>query len=161
LIYNARVSGNQKLFRLDLDTKKKTQLTFGTVDETSAQFLDDHTIVFSSTATDPNVPLDPEVAKNGNVFNVWTLDLRNGEMRQFTDARGGNWSAVVLSDGKTNKIAFVTYYKGEYQIHTLDRTEPLHTASASDFGGAGAIIDFQAPLQHTLNPSKIKKKGTF
>ena len=34
IIYNARVSGNQKLFRLDLDTKKKTQLTFGTVDET-------------------------------------------------------------------------------------------------------------------------------
>ena len=25
------ISGNQKLFRLDLDTKKKTQLTFGTV----------------------------------------------------------------------------------------------------------------------------------
>ena len=53
IIYNARVSGNQKLFRLDLDTKKKTQLTFGTSDETAAQFIDDHTIVFSSTATDP------------------------------------------------------------------------------------------------------------
>ena len=32
IVYNARVSGNQKLFRLDLDTKKKTQLTFGTHD---------------------------------------------------------------------------------------------------------------------------------
>ena len=53
VIYNARVSGNQKLFRLDLDTKKKTQITFGTVDETDAKFVDDHTIVFSSTATDP------------------------------------------------------------------------------------------------------------
>ena len=58
LIYNARISGNQKLFRLDLDTKKKTQITFGTVDETAAQFIDDNTIVFSSTATDPAVPLD-------------------------------------------------------------------------------------------------------
>src|SRR5262249_25108423 len=86
LFYNALVSGNQKLFRLELDTKKKTQLTFGTVDETAAQFIDDHTIVFSSTATDPNVPLDPEVAKNGNILNIWTLDLRNGEMRQYTDA---------------------------------------------------------------------------
>ena len=53
ILYNARVSGNQKLFRLDLDTKKKTQLTFGTQDETAAQFIDDHTLVFSSTATDP------------------------------------------------------------------------------------------------------------
>jgi hypothetical protein len=161
IIYNARVSGNQKLFRLDLDTKKKTQLTFGTVDETAAQFVDDHTIVFSSTATDPTVPLDPEVAKNGNILNVWTLDLKNGELRQFTDALGGNWSAVVLNEGKTNRIAFVTYYKNEYQVHTLERTEPLHTASTSDFGAPGPIIDFQAPLQHTLVASKIHKKGTF
>ena len=57
IIYNARVSGNQKLFRLDLDSKRKTQITFGTHDEASAQFIDDHTIVFSSTATDPAVPI--------------------------------------------------------------------------------------------------------
>ena len=72
ILYVARVSGNQKLFRVDVDSKKKTQLTFGTVDETAAQFIDDQTIVFSSTATDPNLPLEPEVAKNGNVFNIWT-----------------------------------------------------------------------------------------
>ena len=34
IVYTARVSGNEKLFRLDLDTKKKTQITFGTQDET-------------------------------------------------------------------------------------------------------------------------------
>src|SRR5438034_368199 len=78
IVYNVRVSGNQKLFRLDLDTKKKTQLTFGTQDETAAEFIDEHTLVFSSTATDPAVPLEPDVAKNGNVFNIWTLDLKSG-----------------------------------------------------------------------------------
>ena len=163
IIYNARVSGNQKLFRLDLDTKKKTQLTFGTVDESSAQFLDDHTIMFSSTATDPNLPIEPEVAKNGNIFNIWTLDLRNGELRQYTDALGGNWSAVALNEGSASasRIAFVSYYKGEYGIRTLERKEPLHTASTSDFGAPGPIIDFQAPLQHTLVTANVKKKGTF
>ena len=122
LIYNARVSGNQKLFRLDLDTKKKTQITFGTVDETAAQFIDDNTIVFSSTATDPAVPLDPAVARNGNIYNIWTLDLRTGELRQFTDVLGGNWSPAVLNDGQTCRIAFISYYKGEYSIRTLERT---------------------------------------
>jgi hypothetical protein len=161
LLYVARVSGNQKLFRLDLDTRKKTQITFGTVDETAAQFIDDHTIVFSSTATDPNVPLEPDVARNGNVYNIWTLDLKNGEMRQYTDAVGGNWSAVVLTEGQTSKIAFVSYYKGDYTLHTLERKEPLHTASVSDFGSPGAIIDFQAPLQHTLVQSNMRKKKTF
>src|SRR5713226_1428978 len=161
IIYNARVSGNQKLFRFDLDTKKKTQLTFGTQDETAAQFIDDHTIVFSSTATDPTVPLEPEVAKNGNIYNVWTLDMKTGELRQYTDVLGGNWSAVVLNEGQKSRIAFVTYYKNEYGIHTLERKEPLHTALTSDFGAPGPIIDFQAPLQHTLVAANQRKKGTF
>ncbi len=161
IVYNARVSGNQKLFRLDLDTKKKTQLTFGTVDETSAQFVDDHTLVFSSTATDPGIAIEPDVARNGNIYNIWTLDMKTGELRQYTDALGGNWSAIVLNEGKTNRIGFISYYKGEYGIHTLERKEPLHTASTSDFGAPGPIIDFQAPLQHTLVTSKIRKKGTF
>ncbi|HVZ21409.1 MAG TPA: hypothetical protein VG871_10125, partial [Vicinamibacterales bacterium] len=138
LIYNARVSGNQKLFRFDLDTKKKTQITFGTVDETDAKFIDDHTIVFSSTATDPNVPLEPDVARNGNIYNIWTLDMKTGEMRQYTDAVGGNWSPVVLNEGQTSRIAFVSYYKGDYTLHTLERKEPLHTAMVSDFGAPGA-----------------------
>ncbi len=161
IVYTARVSGNDKLFRLDLDTKKKTQITFGTQDETGASFVDDHTIVFASTATDPSVPLEPEVARNGNIFNIWTLDLNTGELRQYTDAVGGNWSPIVLNEGKTSKIAFISYFKNEYSIRTLERTEPLHTASTADFGAPGPIIDFQAPLQHTLVQSNVRKKGAF
>ena len=161
LVYLARVSGNDKLFRLDLDTKAKTQITFGTQDETSASFIDEHTIVFASTATDPAVPLEPEVARNGNIFNIWTLDLTSGELRQYTDAVGGNWSPVVLNEGKTNRVAFISYFKNEYSIRTLERKEPLHTAASADFGAPGPIIDFQAPLQHTLVQSNVRKKGAF
>jgi len=161
IIYNARISGNQKLFRLDLDTKKKTQLTFGTHDEASAHFVDDHTIVFSSTAVDPTAPIDPEVAKNGNVFNVWTLDMRTGELKQFTDVLGGNLSPVVLHQANTSRIAFVSYYKNEFSIRTLDRAEPLHTVATADFGAPGPIIDFQAPLTHTLVTSNERRKGAF
>jgi hypothetical protein len=161
MVYTARVSGNEKLFRIDLDTKKKLQITFGTQDESAAQFIDDHTIVFASTATDPAVPLEPEVAKNGNIFNIWTLDLTSGELRQYTDAVSGNWSPIVLNDGKNSRIAFISYFKNEYSIRTLERKEPLHTAASSDFGSPGPIIDFQAPLQHTLVKENQKKKGQF
>jgi hypothetical protein len=161
LVYTARVSGNDKLFRYDFDTKKKLQITFGTQDETGAQFVDDHTIVFASTATDPAVPLEPDVVKNGNILNIWTLDLKSGELRQYTDAVGGNFSPIVLNEGKTNKIAFVSYFKNEFSIRTLERTEPLHTAASSDFGEPGPIIDFQAPLQHTLVKENQRKKGRF
>ena len=117
--------------------------------------------MFSSTATDPAVPLEPETAKNGNIYNVWTLDLTNGELRQYTDALGANLSPIVLKDGSSNRLAFVSYYKGSYGVHTLERKEPLHTAATADFGAPGPIIDFQAPLNHTLNKANARRKGTF
>ncbi|MBI2834863.1 MAG: PD40 domain-containing protein [Acidobacteria bacterium] len=160
IVYLARVSGNNKLFRVDLAGGTKTQLTFGTHDEGAAKFVDNDTLVFSSTAVDPRTELSPEAARNGNIYNLWTLGLQTGELRQYTDALGGNVSPVVLR-GETDRIAFVTYYKGEYGIHTLTRKEPLHSVATSDFGAPGPIIDFQAPLTHTLITANKKKKGTF
>ena len=161
LVYLARVSGNDKLFMLDLASGKKTQLTFGTHDDGGAQYLDDSTLVFSSTATDPNQPIDPEVARNGNIYNIWTLNLKNGELRQYTDALTANVSPIVLRDQKTPRVAFVSYYKGEYGIHTLTREEPLHTVASADFGSPGPVIDFQPPLTHTLIQNNMRTKGTF
>ena len=161
IVYLSRVSGSDKLFRLDLATGEKTQLTFGTHDEAAAQFLDDHTIVFASTATDPTQPIDPDVARNGNIYNTWTLDLNNGELRQYTDTLGANVSTVVLEEENASRIAFVTYFKGEYGVHTLSREEPLSIAASSDFGAPGPVIDFQAPLTHTLVKANQRQKGTF
>jgi hypothetical protein len=163
LVYLARVSGNDKIFRLDLASGQKTQLTFGTHDDGGAQFIDDDTLVFPSTAIDPNQPVEAEVARNGNIYNIWTLNLKNRELRQFTDTLTANTSPVVLRDTKPARIGFVTYYKGEYGIHVLNREEPLHTVASSDFGdaAAGPPIDFQPPMNHTLIPTNMRKKGAF
>src|SRR5262245_24377681 len=163
VVYMARISGNEKLFRLDLDTKKKTQLTFGTHDDAQCKFLDDHTLVFPSTAVNPTLPIEPEVAKNGNIFNIWTLDMKTGELRQFTDAVGGNVNPIVLQGERTKTVAFVTYFKGEWGVHALDRKDPLQTALLSDFGepGQGPPVDFQPPLTHTLVKENDRVKGNF
>jgi len=162
IVYVARVSGNEKLFRLDIDTGKKTQLTFGTHDDSAAQFMDQDTLVFSSTATNPSQPIDPDVARNGNIYNIWTLNLKNGELRQYTDAMSGNTTPIVLHRGNDQpQVAFVGYYKGDYELHALERRDPIITAASADFGAPGPVIDFQAPLSHTLLTDKIKKKGKF
>ncbi len=162
LVYLARISGSLKLFRLDIDGGKKTQLTFGTQDEAAAKFLDQDTLLFPSTATDPASPVSPEVARNGNIFNLWTLNLKNGELKQYTDALGGVLSPVVLAkNGATPRLAFIDYYKGEYSLHTFDLKEPLHTAASADFGAPGPVVDFQAPMQHTLVKENVHKKGKF
>ena len=163
IVYLARASGNDKLFTLNLATGQKTQLTFGTHDDGGAQFVDDDTLVFPSTATDPNQPVEAEVARNGNIYNIWTLNLKTKELRQFTDTLTANTSPVVLRDTKPARIGFVTYYKGEYGIHVLSREEPLHTVASSDFGDAtlGPPIPFQPPMIHEIVPGNKKKKGAF
>ena len=60
------------------------------------------------------------MARNGNIYNLWTLNLKNGELKQYTDTLTANVSPIVLKDERRAKIAFVTYYKGEYGIHTLN-----------------------------------------
>jgi hypothetical protein len=119
--------------------------------------------VFTSTATDPAKPIDPEVARNGNIHNIWTLNLKTGQLQQYTDALAGNYSPVVLNEGSDGppRVAFVTYYKGEYGMHVLERKEPLNVAATEDFGAPGPVIDFQAPMTHTLVAANKKKKGKF
>jgi WD40 repeat protein len=162
IVYLKRVSGNEKLFKLDLASGKSTQLTFGTHDEGGANFLDANTLVFTSTATDPAKPIDPDVAKNGAIHNVWTLDLRTNELQQYTDALAGNFNPVVLhTDTSQPRVAFVTFYKGEYGLHTLDKKEPVSKAATADFGAPGPVIDFQAPMNVPLVAENKKKKGKF
>ena len=161
LVYLSRISGNDKLFRQDLASGEKTQLTFGTHDEAAAQFLDEHTLLFPSTAVDPSAVLSPETITNGQIFNLWTLDLRTRELRQYTDSLNGNVSPVMINDPNDRRVAFVTYFKGEYGLHTMTFKEPIATANTADFGEPGPIIDFQAPLTHTLLPANVRVKGRF
>ncbi|MCL4813957.1 MAG: PD40 domain-containing protein, partial [Vicinamibacteraceae bacterium] len=161
LVYLSRISGADKLFRLDLDTKKKTQITFGTHDDAAAQFLDETTIVFPSTATDPTKPIEADVARNGNIYNLWTLNLQTGELRQWTDTLTGIMSPVIVREGDTKRITFVTYFKNQYGVHSLVPKEPVTTAASADFGAPGPVIDFQAPLSHTLIEGNKRRKGAW
>jgi len=165
VMHLARVSGNNKYFTLDRTDGTRTQLTFGTHDDAGGQFIDNRTLVFSSTAVDPAQPIDPEVARDGEIFNIWTLDLENGELRQYTDTATGNVNPIVIRSGEEDeageRIAFITYYEGEYGLHSISRDESLYTAQTQDFGSPGPIIDFQAPLTHTLIRDNSRRKGAF
>jgi Tol biopolymer transport system component len=162
ITYMARFGGYEKLFRVDVATGTKTQLTFGTHDDATAQFIDDDTIVFASTATDPSQTLAPEVARNGNVYNIWTLNLETGELRQYTDTIGGNTSPVVVRGSAAEQIAFISYYRSDWELHILELDEPMVTAASSDFGTPGPVTDlFVVSNPQTLEPENSRRKGAF
>jgi hypothetical protein len=158
IVYTVRAGSNDKLFRLDLTTGQRRQITFGAHDDTGARFVDDHTILFTSTAIDPGQDISPEVARNANIPNAWLLDLNNGELRQMTDSATGIVSPVILKQSDGQRIAFVTYYKGENGVHAVTMDRPIATVASADFGTPGPVFEFTAPLTHTLVPDNIRKK---
>ena len=161
IVYSARISGNDKLFKVDIASGQKTQITFGAHDDMGPKFFDDHTVIFTSTATDPKANVPAPVARNGTIPNVWTLDLNNGELRQWTDTATGNVSPVVLRQSAGNKIGFISYYKSENGIHAIPGERPIATVDSADFGSPGPVPDFTPPLSHTLLRDNIHKKGLF
>ena len=112
IVYLARVSGNDKLFQLDLATARRRSSPSARTTTAARSSSTTTRWCSPSTATDPNQPIDPEVARNGNIYNIWTLSLKTGELRQYTDALTANVSPVVLRDQKPPRIAFVTLLQG-------------------------------------------------
>ena len=162
IVFSSRVSSNDKLFMMDVATGQRRQLTFGTHDDFAAKFVDDTTLVFTSTATDPTKPPIDDPARTGSIPNVWTLDIPTGKLTQWTDSATGLVSPVVLRQPGPMKFAFVSYYKGENGVHTLVADRPIATAETSDFGSPDdPVIDFTPPFSHTLVKENIHKKGRW
>ena len=118
--------------------------------------------MFSSTAIDPARPVTPEEARNGNIYNIWTLSLKTGELQQYTDTLTGNLSAG--RDQRTAASAGSRSSPTSRASTACTRSMPKEakaTVASRDFGEPGPIIDFQAPLTHTLVQANQKKKGTF
>ena len=161
IVYLARVSGNEKMFRLDLDTgrRRSSRSARTTMRRRSSSMR----TRWSSRRPRPTRRSRsiPEVARNGKIYNIWTLNMKTGELSQFTDALGGN-AVPGRAQGRQRaaRIAFISYYKGDYGLHTLDRREPIVTAASADFGSPGPIIDFQAPLvAHAGRRTRSRRRG--
>lgn len=163
LIYSQRASGNDKLVLLTLASGQKRQLTFGAHDDIAARFADDRTVYFTSTAVDPATPVLDEVAANGNIPNLWSLNIENGELKQLTDSATGIVSPVALrSASGPLRVAFVSYYKGENGLHIITPDKAVATATTADFGDASSTPPpFVPPLTHSLLKDNIHKKGAF
>ena len=160
LIVTTRVSGNEKLFRVELADGKRTQLTFGTHDEGGAQFLDDKTLLFASTAVDPNEAVDPEVAKNGAIYNIWTLgvDRRAQPLhrrRRRQPLAGGPQGRAAR--GRASPSSATT--RATTACISSTARPPLGKATTEDFGAPGPIVDFQAPLTHTHGVEQRQAQG--
>src|SRR5512145_108930 len=96
--YTRRISGNEKIYLFSLATpERKTQITFGAHDDTAPSFSSDGKRLFYSSDEDDDI------------FNLRSIDLETGVIRQLTDALGGNMAPAQLPGRGQDRVAFITY----------------------------------------------------
>jgi Tol biopolymer transport system component len=150
VVYERRVSGNAKIYAFPLDDPaRKTQLTFGPFDDSAPYFSSDGSRVFYASDEDDDIP------------NLRSLDLQTGAIQQYTDVFGGAMAPAPLKTPRGDRLAFITYYKGEYKLHTKDTSEPVKEVEQEVRSAAEGLIDFQPDVPHEVVPENKRRKKLF
>lgn len=151
VVYTRRVSGNSKIFAFPLsDPTRRTQLTFGPHDDEAPSFSKDgQTLYYSSNEDD-------------DIFNLRSLDLRTGVVKQWTDVLGGNLVPFVLQGEKgTERLGFISYFKGDFLLKSLDLREPLKEVEQDVRPAVEQLVDFEPDLTHQIVPQNKRRKRAY
>ena len=150
--YSRRISGYDKLYRLRIADGEKEQLTFGT--------FNDVTPIFGPNGRDLVYTSD----EDDGIFNIRVMDTETGDILQYTDVLGGNFSPSIVQDPETGRdtLLFTSYYKGNWGLHTLDMDEPVKEIFADTLARPpGPVIDFVPTVNHQVISENKRKKGRF
>jgi hypothetical protein len=150
VVYERRISGHAKVYAFPLaDPSRKTQFTFGPFDDTAPVFSTDGKKVYYSSNEDDDIP------------NLRSLDLQTGAIAQYTDVFGGTMAPAPLKTPRGDRLAFITYYKGEYMLHTRDTAEPIKEVEQEVRAAAEGLVDFQPDVTHEVVPENKRRKKLF
>jgi len=187
LVYSSVVDGHAKLFKLNLaKTTERYQITSGAWNDVDAWFSPDGKRIFfaSDKQTGRNIEEAAEILEtaenkarregdtpkadptNYASYNIYSLNLENGDLLQFTDVVGGTFTPVVFTGANNReKMVFSSYYKGRWQLFSTATDKPLHAAEKTTLPSAPLLAEnrtaFQPPVEVALDPEKIDKPGGF
>jgi Tol biopolymer transport system component len=150
VVYSRRVSAHEKLYVFPLaDPGQKTQLTFGTFNDVTPIFSADGKHVYYASDEDDGI------------YNVRSLDLETGAIAQYTDVLGGNMTPAPLSGRTGERLAFVSFFKGEFRLASKDLQEPVKEVDQRVETARAEILDFQPDLVHQVVPENKRRKKLF
>ena len=113
IYYTSRIRSRDQIMRMSSSNPNQIeQLTFSQYDSTSP-FYDARTNSIYYSAD-----------KNG-VYNLYRLDMNTGDKVQYTDVIGGNFSPILVRDGDKERIAFTSFFKGQYRFFVMDLPKPV------------------------------------
>jgi len=142
--YSIRLDTYDKLFLSPIDDfKKKKQLTFGKGNTVCPDFSSNgRTLFFAGDMRD--------------AYNIYSLDLENGELRRHTDVRTGNFFPTPLPNNP-KKIIFSSFNKSAFQLFTSDREGIVEeTLAFADIGPEETFKKFEPVLTLEIKKDKIQ-----
>ena len=188
IVYSSVVSGGfAKLFKLNVaNPTERYQLTTGKWNDSDAYFSPDGKRIFftSDRQTGRNVgeasqiletaeneakkqtDTPPPDVTNFAAYNIYSLNLENGDTLQYTDVVGGCFTPVVFT-GQNNRerMVFSSYYKGQWRLFSTTTDKPLHPAEKTTLPSAPLVAEsreqFQPPVEVAIDPEKIEKTHGF
>ncbi|HEV8336228.1 MAG TPA: hypothetical protein VGR67_07430 [Candidatus Polarisedimenticolia bacterium] len=150
IVFNRRINQYEKIFMVDsADPSRLTQLTFGESGDIQPSFSRDGKTVYYVS----------DLGKN-RIFNLYSLSLTDGEIKQYTDLIGGCFTPLEIqaSDGKTS-LAVSTYYKGRYRLFRMELGEPVAVIKPGEQSQEPPEIEpFEPPLKLALDQ---KEKSVY
>jgi hypothetical protein len=117
LLYSSIREGFHKIILFQLEQGTGEQITSGLGNDLQASFSQDMSrIYFSSDRFD-------------DIYNIYSLDLQNGELHQYTDVLTGAFAPQerIIFDHKesteSRQLVFSAFYEGRYRIYRMDKPE--------------------------------------
>lgn len=146
ILYNRRINAYEKIFLLDYaDPEQKTQVTFGETSDIQPSFSrDGKRIYYASDGSEHKV------------FNIYSLDLETGEIRQYTDVISGHFSPQELAaEGGIRRLVSSVWWRGRYRLYTVDLEKPVAvTPPEQRVQEPGDIEPFTSALKLTVDESE-------
>jgi hypothetical protein len=152
-LYYSSVQGTKaKIFRVRPGSPgSREQITYGDWNDEDAFVSPDSKTLY--VASD----------RINGIYNIFSINLENGETSNYTNVVGGCFSPTLLigRDG-AERLVFSAYYKRRFTLYVTDAKKPFHKLPdlnpAPSPAGPTTIAPYQSPIEVSIDPEKIDKK---
>ncbi len=144
LAYTIRIDTYDKIFLSPLDDlTKKEQITFGDGDTITPEFSKDSQKIYFC-------------GDQREAFNIYSIDLKTGELNSFTDVRSGNFFPTPIPK-EENKFVFSSFNKGAFQVFSGEFEPKFEkTVTFVEKPDNKELERFKPVLSFAINKEEIK-----
>ncbi len=151
LLYNRRIGEHWKILSVDLsDSSRKTQITFGPFSDLAPSYSVDGLTIHFSSDRDPN-----------GVYNIYSMDLQTGQVRQLTDVVGGCLEPIELKGEEDEPyLVFNAFFAGAFQLYRMPVEQPeenlIPVQAVEGEDGGGEAEQFEPPMRLGMDQERKK-----